>query len=411
MSVTALSAEPLLRRLEGQPAGEPAALSAARARARERFLRHGLPHRRVEAWKYTDLRPLQTLDLAAPAPPADMLAALRLTGDAVVLVFFNGAFRADLSTLPKVAGLRISGLSDAGEDAALLDDGETPADAMAALNGATARDGAVIRVDAGAAIAVPVQILVLGGGVVRNIVRLGAGASLTLLESFAGTAPLTSSVTRAVLEPGAVLDHAQVAGGEGWHLGRFAADLASGATLRDVTLSAGLATQRNEVMVRLAGEGASCRLAGANLGRVAQHHDYFSHIRHDAPHCNSNQAFRAVVEGRAVSVFQGRVSVAQDAQKTDAQQLHRGLLLSDHAVAYAKPELEILADDVKCSHGATVGDLSAEELFYLRSRGIGALEARRLLVAAFVAELLDGFSGPVRSHLDRAVETWLEGLA
>jgi Fe-S cluster assembly protein SufD len=407
MSVTALSAEPLLRRFT-PPTGEPATVATARARARERFLRHGLPHRRVEAWKYTDLKPLQTLD---PEP------TLRLKGDSVlhfaktVVVFVEGVFRPELSHLDPVDGLSISQLAAGGTGVAeLFDDGDSPADAMAALNGAVARDGAVIRVAPGVRIEEPVQIVSVGG-VVRHAIILGEGASLTLLNTVVGGEPFASAVTRAVLARGAALVHAKVTGGEDWHIDRTTADVAAGASFHDLSLSIGGTTVRQEVLVKLGGKGASCRLNGINLGRDTQHHDYWSQIAHDAPGCTSDQNFRAVVEGRAVSVFQGRIAVAVDAQRTDARQLSRNLLLSDHAVAYTKPELEILADDVKCSHGATVGDLSAQELFYLRSRGIGADEARRLLVTAFVAEAFDGMDETVRPAFDAALDAWLGGAA
>jgi Fe-S cluster assembly protein SufD len=408
MGVTALNAEPLLRRLDAPRAGEAAALAGARAVARERFLRHGLPHRKVEAWKYTDLRPLQAIEPAAPALTAAAVAAHRLGGEAIVLVFSNGVLDAGLSSLRALDGIEIAPLSQG--DAALLDDGATPADAMAALNAATARDGAVIRVAPGAQIDVPVQVIV-SGGVVRNLVHVGKGASLTLVETAIGDAPFTSLVTRVVLESGAELSHAKLVRSTQWHIGRTMAEVGTGARFHDLTLTAGNGTTRSEVLVTLQGEGAACTLGGANLGRGTDHHDYLSRITHAAPGCTSAQNFRAVADGRAVSVFQGQVSVAVDAQKTDAQQLHRALLLSDHTVAYAKPELEILADDVKCSHGATVGDLRAEELFYLRSRGIGTAEARRLLVGAFVAELLEPFADAPRAHLDGALDAWLEQLA
>ncbi len=415
MSVTALSAEPLLRRLEAAQA--PAVDTPARTRARDLFLRYGLPHRKVEAWKYTDLKPVSEMPfvaaVSAPVTAAD-LAPWRLA-DAHVLVFIDGGFRADLSEFNATDGVS---LGRAAPGASVS--GEAAADAVAALNGALATDGALVRVPDGVSLDRPVQFLFVatGGAVrsaqVRNRIDLGRGASASVVETYAGlgTEPCwTNVVTDAVVAPGAALDHAilQSQGSAAWHTGRISARVDTAARFSNCTVSLGAATARQDILVQLAGVGAECRLTGANLGRGQQHLDYFSRIDHAAREGRSVQDIRVAVDDRAMSIFQGCIAVAPDAQKTDAKQLCRNLLLGERSIAFAKPELEILADDVKCTHGATTGDLGVEELFYLRARGIGADEARQMLVAAFVADVLEGLEAPVRGHLESAVSQWLRG--
>lgn len=415
MSVTALSAEPLLRRLEAAQA--PAVDTPARTRARDLFLRHGLPHRKVEAWKYTDLKPVGEMPFVAAASAqvtAADLASWRLT-DADVLVFVDGAFRADLSAYEAPDGVT---LGHAAPAATAL--GESPADAVAALNGALAADGAVVRVPDGVALDRPVQLLFVATGdavrsaQVRNRIEIGRGAAASIVETYAGLGVepgWTNAVTEAAVGPGAALDHAvlQAQGAAAWHTGRISVRVDTAARFTNCTLSTGGKTARQDVLVDLAGIGAECRLTGANLGRGQQHLDYFSRIDHAAREGRSEQDVRVVVDDRAMSIFQGCIAVAPDAQKTDAQQLCRNLLLGERSIAFAKPELEILADDVKCSHGATTGDLGADELFYLRARGIDADEARRMLVEAFVAGVLDHLEGPVRLHFQGALTAWLRG--
>ena len=231
----------------------------------------------------------------------------------------------------------------------------------------------------------------------RHRLRLGEGAVLDLVElhlSAAESPCWANLLTDVDLAPGAKLSHLRVGGAKGrslrtaWLRGR----LAAGAAYASTALALGGDLVRDEIDLRLTGEGASCRLDGLNLATGRDHLDSTLRIAHDAAHCRSDQHYRAVADDHGHAVFQGRIAVAPGAQKSDAHQLHRALLLSDEAVADAKPELEILADDVQCSHGASIGDLDEDALFYLQARGIGRGEARNLLIDAFAAEIVEGIA-------------------
>lgn len=415
MGIEAVSAAPWLRRYSEiaprLPGADRPAVKAAREAALARFARHGFPLSRVEAWKYTNLQPLTAPLPEAEAAPVEV-ARWRLD-DAYVAVFVNGLFQADLSDLPPQAVL----LSAAGAlETLLVEESEAKADTLAAFNAASARDGIVLDLPAGTRLERPLHLLFVTAGPAaavqaRNIIRLGEGAHAAVLESHVGQgAHWVNAVTRIDLAAAAnlELDVLQEQGGDAWHTGRIAATLAQGARFANCTVQTGCRTARREVLLTYAGTDVQVSLTGTNLGRGQQHLDYFSQIGHGQPDGRSNQLFKAVVEDKALSVFQGRLLVAEDAQRTDAQQLCRSLLLSDHAAAYAKPELEILADDVKCSHGATIGDLDAQSLFYLRARGIPLAEARALLIGAFVAETVEAVEQPhIRAHLHAAVNAWL----
>ena len=201
----------------------------------------------------------------------------------------------------------------------------------------------------------------------------------------------TNAVTQIAVAPNAVLRHykLQAEGSSAFHVAATSVRLDHQAAYRMFAASLGSELGRNEVDVDLAATDAVARLAGTTLARGAQHLDTTIRIEHSKPRGTSSQEFKAVVDGRAHAVFQGRIRVAPDAQKTDAQQVSRSLLLSSTAAADTKPELEILADDVKCSHGATIGDLDEEALFYLRARGVGEAEARKMLIDAFIGELIE----------------------
>lgn len=415
MSVEAVSAAPWLRRYSEiaprLPGADRPAVKAAREAALARFARHGFPLSRVEAWKYTNLQPL-----TAPLPDAQAasvdVAPWRVDG-AHAAVFVNGQFQAALSDLPPQA----MPLSTAGAlESLLVEESDAKADTLAAFNAASARDGIVLDVPAGVRLDRPLHLLFVTAGPaaavqVRNIIRLGEGARAAVLESHVGEgAHWVNVVTRVEVAAAASLelDVLQAQPGEAWHTGRIAGTLDQGARFANCTVQTGGRTARRELLLTYAGTDVEVSLTGANLGRGQQHLDYFSQIGHAKPDGRSNQVFKTVVEDRALSVFQGRLLVAEDAQRTDAQQLCRSLLLSDHAAAYAKPELEILADDVKCSHGATIGDLDEQALFYLRARGIPLAEARALLIGAFVAETVEAVEQPhIRAHLHAVVQRWL----
>lgn len=410
--------------------GAGGALARLRADALARFAEHGLPTRRLEDWKFTGLDALARSAFAPARAGTDapvartFLDRLAPVTDALRLVFVNGAFRADLSSdLAGVAGiapLSAAAANDAGIPPDLAA-GNGAAQALVALNAAFMTDGAVIALADGTALARPVVLVHLSGGDgaavhTRNVVTLGAAAEARVVELFAtlpGVSPaFTNTVTDVHLARGARLHHARIAAeGDGaLHHAHAAVAIGAGADYRSVALSVGGSLTRQETDAVFAGPGGHAQLLGAYLARGRQHMDHTTRVRHAHPGCATEELFKGVVDDHAHGVFQGLIHVAPHAVGTDAHQQNRNLLLSDRAVADTKPELEILADDVKCTHGATVGDLDADEMFYLRARGIAPDDARRLLIAGYVSDLLERIEdaavrAAVRTHADAWIGT------
>ena len=409
-------------------------IDALRDDAMERFRSAGLPTQKIEAWKFTSLAPLaRTQFRGAPEAerPAITRAAIdahRLTQDCHLAVFINGRFQPALSDLGRLpTGTRVVDLSQADEsDLKLMTMAPAVAEAPAAralvdLNTALMQDGAVVHLGRGAVID-PVQLLFLTRpgatpGIVqmRNLLRAEAGSSATVVETYAALGEgvaWTNAVTQVAVAPNAVLRHykLQAEPEAGFHTAQTSVRLEHDAAYRGFVLSLGARLARNELDVALLGERGEAHLAGATLARGEQHLDTTLRVEHAVARGTSSQDFKSVVDGRAHAVFQGRIRVAPNAQKTDARQLNRTLLLSGTAAADTKPELEILADDVKCSHGATIGDLDSDALFYLRARGLGEAEARALLIEAFVRELIDAIEGEsAREYFRSAFAGWILG--
>lgn len=387
--------------------GDPA-VAARRTACFDAADRAGLPGRRVEDWKFTSTAGLARLRLdgaAAPAAEAElaaMLASWPLAG-ACMQVIVDGVWRPDLSRGELPAGLALERLSAAP---AGLSDLLRPLPggaemAVANLGLALAQEGALIETAPGSKADRPLVLVHLsgfGGGAMHHLrhrLRIGGDAALDLVElhlSGPGGPAWSNLVTDLDLAPGAALRHLRIGvGGPGtYRTALLRGRLAAGASYAGTALTFGGGLVRDEIEMRLQGEEASCRLDGLNLAAGRDHLDSTLRVQHESGHCRSAQHYRAVVDGHGHAVFQGRIAVAQDAQVTDAHQLARALLLSDEAVADVKPELEILADDVQCSHGASIGDLDEQALFYLRARGIGPDVARALLIEAFAAEILQG---------------------
>jgi Fe-S cluster assembly protein SufD len=407
------------------PGAASPGIAALRAAALDRFARHGFPGLKLEAWKYTNLNPLAKLALRPTAP--DLAAgapALDFVGDAYALVFIGGRLRPDLSRLAGLpAGVVVAGLADrmqaAGEDpGAWFDAGDDDrARALVALNAAFMQDGAVVKLASGVALDKPLHLVFVappGGAVnLRNVVTLESRASAQIIETYIGAdgAPYwTNAVTAVRLRAGAKLGHYkhQAEGDGAYHSALAEVRLGQGAAYDGFVFSRGAKLARNEVELTFAAEGAACRLDGLALARGRQHCDNTTRILHASGDCASQQLYKAVVDGEARAVFQGRIRVAPDAQKSDARQISRNLLLSPTAMADVKPELEILADDVKCSHGAAIGDLDAQALFYLRSRGLDEAGARAMLIEAFAADAIDGIAcQPARAQFAAALRAWL----
>ena len=277
-------------------------------------------------------------------------------------------------------------------------------------------EGGTIDVPAGQAVVEPFRVHVTGvdGRLAEPAlnIRLGDHAQATVIEIHGGGSRfINNAVTKIILGAGAQLKHyrLQAYDDTGVYVQNTDVSLARDALYDSFTLTTGAALSRNEIYARLEGPGGHCELNGSNLLRGTQHGDTTITVDHRAPNCTSHQFYRSVLDNQARGVFQGKIHVARDAQKTDGFQMSRALLLSEGAEMDTKPELEIYADDVKCSHGATTGQLDEEALFYMRSRGIGLAEARGLLIAAFVNEAIDKIEDEkVRGEFAEKVRLWLE---
>lgn len=372
-------------------------LKTLRQAALEAWQAAGLPSRRDEAWKYTDVARFGVADFPLADPPARPAEAPAAFGDSLRLVLTNG-FLADLPTkLPEGLSIRrLGGAPVPSELGRLL---PRQGKSFAAMNGALFTDGLELRVAAGTRVERPLELLSLGQADEaalafhpRLLVVLEAGASLTLVERHHGSGRYFSNcVTEIALAEAASLSHLllQDTPSEAVHLSLTALVLEARAAYQGVAVQLGGQLSRLELLPLLAGEGASFAIDGAYVGHRHQHLDNTTLVVHRAPRCSSRQVFKGVLDDHARGVFQGSVLVERGAQKTDGHQLSKALLLSDTAEMDAKPELEIYADDVKCGHGATVGDIDETALFYLRARGIDLPTARQMLIDAFLAEVVD----------------------
>ena len=406
----------------------PAWLSDLRGAALRQFAQLDFPTRREELWRFTDLRPLQQrtfLPAADAEADSAALAVPRFSDAAHRIVLRNGRFVRSVSqigALPEGVWLgswfdAIRARPELAEAAFDASDTEG-AQPFASLNASLAADGFVLAVEAGVSLDGPVEIVYIGGAegaghYLRNLVQLGAGSRAEIVEIFASDAAgWTNAVTRIDLGSGSSLRHIKIEdeapGAIHFALNRAA--LAKEARLASFTLTLGARLSRQDTLVTLEGEGAELSLNGAYLVRGEQEATTATFVDHAAPGCTTRESFKGVLEDRAHGVFMGKIAVRPGADKTDAHQVNRNLLLSPRAAVDTKPELEILADDVKCSHGATVGDLDEAALFYLRSRGLTNDEARRLLIEAFAVDAIEGAvePGPVREYLRRHLERWVE---
>jgi Fe-S cluster assembly protein SufD len=409
-------------------------VAQARRAAIGAFVGLGLPHRRLEAWKYTDLRSAlkealpPTLGDAAPVAPAQVDAALGpLAGlDAHRVVFVDGAYRRELSDGSgdgfEVATLA-SALAASRGDTRLARAGDPGQEAVVALNTAFVTDGAVVRVAEGARPAKPLLLVFVRAGAEprlvtqRNEIAVGAGADAVMVEAYValpGAAGGQANVmSQVAVGAGAGLLHAKCTldGAGSTHLASGQATLAAGACYRAFQLTAGTGLVRNHLAATFAGEGGRLDLAGCFLGRDAEHIDTTLVIDHAVPGCTSRELVKGVLAGRARGVFQGKVIVRPDAQKSDGKQMAQALMLSEDAEFDSKPELEICADDVVCGHGSTAAQLDETMLFYLRSRGIPLKQARALLIESFVGEAFDGIAHePLREVLLAIAKNRLAGL-
>ena len=415
--------------------GEPAWLAPRRAEALARVASRGLPTSRDEAWKYTNLAPLARTPwrVAAAASP-DALRALverhRLhLVSGVSLVVVDGRYAPELSLVPPhAAGLEVGSLAaelrrapDALEPhlARVASGGDRP---IADLSTACFDDGVLVRLVAGTCLPVPIDVLHVstGGGAAsfpRTLVVAETASRVTLVERFVSAGPgpyAVLPVTEVSLARNAAVEHVvwQEDADDAVHVATVEArqDRDSRFTSYALTLGAGLA--RTDTGVTLDGEGAECGLYGLYLVFGRRHADHHTRIDHAKPHGISRELYKGILDGQGTGVFNGKVIVRPGAQKTDSQQTSHTLLLSAEATADTKPELEIYADDVKCAHGATIGRLEDEKLFYLRSRGIDARAARDLLLRAFARDVADRITiEPVHARLERWITERMPALS
>jgi Fe-S cluster assembly protein SufD len=407
------------------PVGEPDWLASRRRRALARFAEAGFPSRRGEAWRYLDLRPLVEAPLLpagteqsqqSAAAGARLLAEIGLAPSVTRLVVVDGCTSPLLSArggLPAGVWLgsttaAIAARPDLVESAleALTHDNDQP---FAAMNAALFTDGFVIDVAPGVVLQEPIEVVHLASGDVaaslhtRSLVTLGAESRVRLTEVFAGAGRYWRNDVLAVrLAAGAALDRAVLVeeADEAFHLGALAASLEESARLTSFALLLGGRILRHEAAVKSAGEGAHCGLYGGFVASLHQQANIVTTVDHLAPRGETREIFKGVAADRAHGAFQGRITVRPNAQKVDAHMLSRNLLLGRHAAIDTKPELEIFADDVKCGHGAAVGDLDEAALFYLLARGIPREAARHMLIEAFIREAVEIVEpAAVREHL------------
>ena len=404
----------------------------ARQQAFEAYERAGLPHRRIEDWKYTDLRMLMREVLPLAAEPD--AAALKRAGSALQLhaiegirrlVLVDGMFAPKLSemgNLEKGLGIRsLREVLEAGEPALQAQlFAPNNSDSMVALNSAMTTDGLVIEVADGAVLTQPLHIVHIASAAqpsamfTRSLLKVGRAASATLVESYiaadgAKAYQVHDSLIVSIGD-GARLDHVRLIEDdrEAVNISSSVVTLCARAHFNTFGMTSGSNVSRYQAIIAFAGEGSRVETNGVNLLNGRQHADTTLFLDHAVPNCASREIFRAVVDDRGHSVFQGRIIVRPKAQKTDAKMMTRALLLSDEAEADNKPELEIFADDVTCGHGATTGALDEALLFYLRARGLSEKEAQALLIQAFVGEATEQIANDALRELAiSAAQRWL----
>lgn len=404
-------------------------LNTIRDAAWRTFEVDGLPNTRDEAWKYTDLSRISALFGEAwwQTEADDTMAAEGAVVpelDAWRLIISNGHFDAAATDLP--AGVTVSSLATLIQDEPektvelMMDDSDAPfASGITALNAARATDGCCICVPTGMKLDRPLHILHLNSGGAahtRTAIEIGACAEVEIIEQFVSSesAGVSNTVTAIRLATGAKCEHyrLQLEGSKQWHLGRVEINQKRDSSYRLHAVELGAMLSRVDVVNGLNESGAATELNGLFVLDGRQHVDHHTRIGHEAPHCRSRENYRTVLDGRAHAVFNGQIYVAEGAVKTDSAQSNANLLLSNRAEIDTKPELEIYNDDVKCAHGATVGQLDKNQLFYLKSRGLSEDEAKQLLTFAFADELLASMGNrAVRRFIERAAFAKLPNLS
>jgi Fe-S cluster assembly protein SufD len=422
-------------------AGEPSWLQNLRDNSFDQFERAGLPNIKQEEWKYTNVTPIAKANFA---PALNGNGTSLAKDDALAsfiyeearhsrLVFVNGMFRKELSSLEALPdGVVAIDLREAlrGDEFAdtLREYLEHPvlANGFAALNTALFRSGLLLKIPADTIVAAPIHLLFVGEVTVGNpppaafprvLVLAEENSSATIIESYVGTADdgvyLTDVIVDLNLSQGARLQHYKVQRESmgAFHIATTRAELGPRSSYQTTTINFGAALSRHDIHVQMDHEGAECSVDGLYMVDGAQHTDTHSVIDHRQPHCTSHQLYKGILDGKSRAVFNGKVFVRHGAQQTDARQTNKNLLLSNEARVDTKPQLEIFADDVKCTHGAAVGQIDEDELFYLQSRGISPALGRNLLTYGFAEEVIEKIGiESIRRELDAAVLNRLQIL-
>lgn len=408
----------------------PAWLQQMREAGFARFSQLGFPTVRHEDWRFTNVAPITKLPfnpiLEATCDGISSSAIEQLRFSPVPgprLVFVDGHFAPSLSSTGRLpGGVKLCNLASAiasGEEAVeqhLAAPTRTDDNAFEALNAAFAQDGAFVLVPSGCTVSEPIHLVFISrseeAGAVstpRNLILAGDNSRVTVIESYVGfskAATLTNGVTEIVAGDHASVEHLkfQDESPEAFHIATIRGHFGRNSNVNVHSFALGSRISRTHIRARLAGEGLECVLNGLYLTRGEQLADHHMIVEHAQPRCASHEYFNGILDDRSKGVFHGRILVQPIAQKTDAKQTNRNLLLSDDASVDTKPQLEIYADDVKCTHGATVGQMNEDSIFYLRARGIGLEKARQILMHAFAGEIIDRVKcDPVREVLDRIV--------
>ncbi|HLX69751.1 MAG TPA: Fe-S cluster assembly protein SufD [Verrucomicrobiae bacterium] len=424
-------ADPYLKQFERfeKQTNQPSWLFPLRKAGVSSFAEQGFPTLKDEDWRFTNIAPIAALpfkpffdgtaDKVAELLPHTVFANLK----GHRLVFVNGHFAAELSSIRGLpAGVKLSNLAAAlAKDSALIEKhlgryAQAQGNAFAALNQAFFSDGVFIYVPSGVTIEEPIQLIFVSsaqqaGDTIhpRNLIIADANSKLTIVESYisvGNAAYFTNAVTELVAGDNANVEHLkfQDESANAYHIATIHGQFGRTSLVNLHSFAVGAKLSRNNIRAKLAGEGLECILNGLYLTKDEQLADHHMIVDHTQPHCASHEYFNGILDDKSKGVFHGRILVRQIAQKTDAKQTNKNLLLSDDATADTKPQLEIYADDVKCTHGATIGQLNDESIFYLRSRGISTETARRMLIHAFAGEIIDRIKcEAAREELDKLV--------
>jgi Fe-S cluster assembly protein SufD len=397
------SAEPWLQRLRDQ--------------AFERFTELGFPTTHDEEWRFTNVAPIAKAAFQ-PAQRPDFWGANLESFPATQFVFVNGYYVPEMSSQTLPAGVTRKEISAAEQHLGRYASFERHP--FVALNTAFIEEGAFMEVARGAIVSQPIHLVYLFTGESqaishpRNLVLIGSQAQVTVVESFAGIGShkyFTNAVTEIVAGESAIVDHYKVQqeAAQAFHIASMHVQLARDANFTSHSISLGGALVRNDITGILS-EGTECTMNGFYHVTGTQHVDNHTTIDHAKPHGTSHELYKGILDGKATAVFNGKILVRKDAQKTDAKQTNKNLVLSEDAAINTKPELQIWADDVRCTHGATIGQIDQESVFYLQSRGIGRDEARSILTLAFARDILDRIKiEPLREQLERLVLERLTG--